>query len=116
MTIEELVFQALGDLAGGRIFPDFAPADTPTPYITYQVVGGAPLNFLTGDKPGKSNARVQISCWSQNRIEASNLGAQIEDAIRESTLLQPEVVTGRSSTFDEETQYRGSTQDFSLFY
>lgn len=116
MTIEELVRQALGDLAGGRIFPDFAPAGTVPPFITYQVVGGKPINFLTGDRPDRTNARVQINVWSKSRLDASVLGAEVEDAIRVAVMLQPEVLTGRNSTFDEETQYRGTMQDFSLFY
>lgn len=116
MTIEELVWQALGDLAGGRIFPDFAPADTPLPFITYQAVGGKPINFLGGEKPGLTNSRVQVNVWSKSRLEASALGAAVEDAIREAAALQPEVLTGRVATFDEQTQYRGTMQDFSLHH
>lgn len=116
MTIEELVRQALGNLAGGRIFPDFAPPNTELPLITYQVVGGRPINFQTGEKPGLTNARVQINVWAKGRIEASALGAQVEDAMREAVALQPEVLTGRAATFDEDTQYRGTMQDFSLHY
>ena len=116
MTIEELVRQALGDLAAGRIFPDFAPTDTDLPFITYQAVGGQPINFLTGEKPGLTNVRVQINVWSESRIEASSLGAAVESAMREAVALKPEVVTGRASTLDDVTQYRGTMQDFSLHY
>lgn len=116
MTIEELVRQALGDLAGGEIYPDFAPAGTAPPFITFQVVGGKAINFLTGDKPGVTNARVQVNVWAKTRLEASALGAAVESAMREAVALQPEVLTGRTSTFDEETQYRGVMQDFSLWY
>jgi hypothetical protein len=115
MTIEELVIAVLQALAGGRIFPDFAPEGTPTPYIVYQAVGGEPLNFLGGDNPGKTNARMQISVWAQTRLEASKLGQQVEDAMRAAANLQPEVLTGRVATYDETTRYRGTMQDFSLW-
>lgn len=115
MTAEALVFAALQHLAGGRVFPDVADPGTQTPYITYQAVGGAPINFVTGDRPAKQNVRMQVNVWSQGRIEASEIGAQIEDALRAATELQTEVSTGRVATYDETTQYRGTMQDFSLF-
>ena len=115
MTIEARVFAALQHLAGARIFPDVAPADTPPPYITYQAVGGAPLNFLTGEKPGKTNTRMQVSVWAATRLEASEIGAQVEDAMRAAVDLQPEVASGRASNYDELTTYRGTMQDFSLW-
>jgi Protein of unknown function (DUF3168) len=116
MTIEELIYAALQDLAGGRVFPDVAPENTPVPYITYQAIGGDPLNFLGGDRPDKANTRMQLNVWAATRIEASTLGAQVEDAVRAAVDLQPEVLTGRTATYDETTQYRGTMQDFSLFH
>jgi hypothetical protein len=115
MTIEAEVYAALQGLAGGRVFPDVAPENTAVPYITYQAVGGEPVNFLSGEAPGKTNARMQINVWAKTRIEASELGAQVEDAIRAATHLQPEVLTGRVATYDETTQYRGTMQDVSLW-
>ncbi len=115
MTVEEQVYAALQELFDGRFFPDVAPGGTAPPYGTYQAVGGVPVNFVSGDKPSKSNARVQISVWAVSRIEASALGAQVEDALRDVTALQTEVLTGRAATYDETTQYRGTMQDFSLW-
>jgi tetrahydromethanopterin S-methyltransferase subunit E len=116
MTIEEQVVAALQGLAGGRVFPDVAPEKTQVPYITYQAVGGEPVNFLTGEQPGKTNTRIQINVWAASRIEASQLGAQVEAAMRAAVALQPEVLTGRMSTFDEITRLRGMLQDFSIWY
>jgi len=113
MTIEAEVLTALRHLAGGQIFPDVAPEGTLPPYITFQGVGGEPVNFLTGDKPSKTNTRMQVNVWAANRLEASALGAQVEDALRGATHLQPEVLTGRVATSEE--KYRGTMQDFSLW-
>jgi len=115
MTPEEHVHGALSHLAGGRVFPDLAEVDTPTPYITYQVVGGEPLNFLTGDRPDKQRVRIQVNVWATRRIEASEIGMLVEDALRSVGALQVEVATGRVATYDEGTDRRGVMQDFMLF-
>jgi hypothetical protein len=116
MTLEEQIAGVLQALAGGQVYPDVAPANTAPPYITYQVVGGEPINFMTGEKPSATNARLQVNAWARSRIEASQLGVQIEDAIRAAVVLLPEVISGRVSTFDEATKYRGTMQDFSVWY
>nr|WP_267875335.1 DUF3168 domain-containing protein [Massilia oculi] len=103
-------------LAGGRVLPDFAPEGTALPFIVYQAVGGEPLNFISGEQPDKQKVRMQISVWAgESRLVASELGRQVEEAIRAATALQPEVATGRIATYDEETEYRGTRQDFYLF-
>lgn len=115
MTVEEQVYAVLKDLFGGRFFPDVAPGGTQTPYGTYQAVGGEPINFVSGDKPSKTNTRMQVNVWAGTRIEASELGAQVEDVLRNATSLQTEVLSGRVATYDETTQYRGTMQDFSVW-
>jgi hypothetical protein len=115
MTIEAQVYEVLKSLAGGRIYPDVAPEGEPVPYITYQAVGGEPINFLSGEAPGKTNTRMQLNVWAATRLVASEIGAQVEDAVRAAVDLQPEVLTGRVATYDETTQYRGTMQDFSLW-
>lgn len=115
MTIEARVSALLEELAPGAVFPDVAPEKTPVPYITYQAVGGDPLNFLGGDVPGKTNTRMQVNVWAKTRLEASALGALVEGAMRAAVDLQPEVLTGRVATYDETTKYRGTMQDFNLF-
>ncbi len=115
MTAEEHVHSALLHLAGGRIFPDVAGLGTDKPYITYQVVGGEPMNFLSGDRPAKQHVRIQVNVWSTRRIEASEIGMLVEDALRSAAALQTEVVSGRVATYDEETDLRGVMQDFMLF-
>lgn len=115
MIPEAYVRDALTTLVAGRVFSDFAPADTPRPFITFQAVGGEPLNFLSGDQPGKTNTRMQVNVWAEDRFDAAELGAQVEVAMRGAAGLQVDVITGRVSTFDEGTGYRGTMQDFSLW-
>jgi hypothetical protein len=118
MTIEEQLYTALQSLVAGRVFPDVAEQNTALPYITYQAVGGEPVNFLTGEKPGSTNVRMQVNVWAATRIGASTLGAQVENALRDTKSFQTEVLTGRVSTYDETdtVKYRGTMQDFSINY
>lgn len=116
MSLEEQVIAALTGLAGDRVFPDFAPEGTERPYIVYQAVGGEAINFVDGTPPGKRNARLQIAVWSDTRLSASSIAEQIEDAMRAAGQLQVTVLGAAVSTFDEETGYRGSRQDYSCWY
>ena len=115
MTAEAEIYTALVHLAGGRVLPDFAPEDTALPFIVYQAVGGEPVNFITGEQPEKQPVRMQVSVWAKTRLQASELGQQVEVAVRAASALQPEVATGRVAIYDEATQYRGTRQDFYLF-
>jgi hypothetical protein len=115
VTPEDHIDGVLAHLADGRVYPDVAPLDTDTPYITYQVAGGEPINFLSGDRPDKQFVRMQVNVWSNHRAEAAEIGMLVEDALRSATALQVEVVSGRTSTYDEETDSRGTMQDFMLF-
>lgn len=115
MTPEEHIAAALRHLAGGRVFPDVAEPDTTTPYITYQVTGGEPVTFISDDIPDKQNLHIQVRVWSRRREEASHIGAQAERALLAAASLQADVLTCRIASYDETTQYRGTTQDFQLF-
>ena len=115
MTPEDYIDGLLAPLVAGRVFPDVAPQGATVPYITYQAVGGDPINFLTGEAPDKSNTRMQVNVWAATRLEAAELGSQVEAAVRSAAQLQPEVLTGRVATYDDLTLHRGTMQDFSLF-
>lgn len=115
MTPESHIDELLAPLVNGRAFPDVAPQDAAVPFITYQAVGGDPMNFLTGEAPDKTNARMQVNVWAATRVEAAALGAHVESTMRAAVQLQPEVLTGRVSTYDELTGYRGTMQDFHVF-
>ena len=113
--MELQVYTALVGLVGARVFPDFAPTGTALPFMTFQQVGGDPINFVGGDIPDKERVRVQVNVWAATRTEASDLGRQAEHALRAVAGLQTEVLTGRIATYDETTEYRGTMQDFAFF-
>lgn len=115
MSIYVRILDALQDLAGGRVFPVVADEGVETPYIVVQRVGGTPMNLLTGENPERKSHRVQVSVWAADAVEAEQVAAQVEAAMRLAVDLQPEVLTGPVDTYDETTTYRGTRQDFSLF-
>lgn len=115
MTVHIEVCEALRGLAGDRVFPLVADEGTVTPFIVYQVVGGDTQEYLSGEKPEKKQRRVQVKVWSKSTIEAAQIAEQVEDALRAAVDLQAEVLTIPIDTFDEETKYRGTMQDFYLF-
>lgn len=115
MTIRTELRAALQSLAGGRVFPVVADEGVETPYIVFQVVGGEPGEYVSGDKPEKKQRRVQVNVWSKSTLEAEALAGHVEDALRAATHLQAEVLTEAIDTYDETTKYRGTMQDFYLF-
>lgn len=116
MSLESTIFNALRELVDNRIFADFAPEGTARPFITYQAVGGAPINMLDGTVPDKEFTRVQVNVWAATRLEASGLGKQAENILRGVAALQTTVLTGRIATFDEVAKLRGTMQDFEFFF
>ncbi|WP_054266722.1 DUF3168 domain-containing protein [Massilia antarctica] len=113
--MEIAVLGALQELAVGEVFADVAPVGTAPPYITFQAVGGAPINFLDGGVPSKELTRVQVNVWATTRLEATSIGKQAENALRVVAGLQTTVLTGRIATLDEPTGLRGTIQDFEFF-
>lgn len=116
MSTESLLFTTLKGLVSDRVYPDVGPAGVAVPYITWQQVGGASINFLdTSTLPSKANGRFQINTWAATRAEANALAKQVENAVRATTSLQPTVLSQPVATTDEETGRKGYRQDFSLW-
>jgi hypothetical protein len=122
MSLETAVYSTLKGLVENRVFRDIAPDDRPTlPRITFQQVGGRAVNFMSGDKPSKKNARVQINCWGLRRDDVMALARLVEDAMRANTLLATTVLGSAVSTFEPKAapngaDLYGAMQDFSVWY
>jgi hypothetical protein len=114
MSLDSQMYQLLQGFVDGRAYPDIAKDGASTPYITYQFVGGQPVNFLKQEVPDKSNTRVQVNVWSATRVEARAIAKQVEDAMRMSAM-QVTVLGQPVSVYEEDTKLRGSIQDFSVW-
>lgn len=115
MTVEADIFNLLKGMVANRCYPDEAPEGVARPYITYQQVGGRPLVYLERAVPSKKNGRFQISVWADTRSASASLGLQVEAALITATAFQAEAIGAPLATKDEDTGYRGSLQDFSIW-
>lgn len=64
-----------------RVFPDVAPGGTSAPYITYQHIGGRPLQWMDGTAADKRHTLMQINVWASTRLAALALVRQVESLI-----------------------------------
>ncbi|PRC93086.1 DUF3168 domain-containing protein [Solimicrobium silvestre] len=115
MSVESHITNALNPLVDQRVYPDIAPEQTKPPYITYQQVGGASVNFLNGAIPTKRNSRFQINVWAKTRDEAAKLSKRADKALRQAQELQTTVLGEAIAVIDQETKLRGTRQDFSFW-
>jgi hypothetical protein len=114
MSLESSLYTVLSGVCP-RTFPDIAPTTTAKPYVTYQQIGGAALNFLDKQVPSKRNARVQINVWADTRASAVSTMQAIEDAIRMSSAFQGEPESAMLSDYDHDMLVYGSAQDFNIW-
>lgn len=115
MTVESDILAALTSLVSARVYPDIAPQKAARPYIVYQQAGGEAVTFLERAVPSKKNGRFQINTWADTRLAAAALAVQIETAMTVATAFQAKPLGAPVALFDEETQLRGTTQDFSVW-
>lgn len=115
MSMETILIGALDPLVAGRVFPDVGPENVERPYITYQQVGGEPVNFLGGEVPSKSNARVQINVWGVSRQSVKEVARQAEAVLRATSGLSATVLTTGMGVYEPDTKLYGSMQDFSFW-
>jgi hypothetical protein len=112
--LETNIFNALSPLVGARVYPDIAPVGTTLPYITYQQVGGKPVNFLGAESSDKKNARMQINVWSASRLQAALISRSVEDYLV-LTPLFGSVEGGSIASYEPRLKLYGTMQDFSFW-
>lgn len=115
MTIEASLVSALNGLVSNRVYPDVAPLGCSIPYITYQQVGGEAISFLEKAVPSIKNGRFQVNVWAASRAAANALALQIESALVTASTMQTKPSAAFVSTHDEETNYYGCLQQFSVW-
>lgn len=115
MTIDTMLFEALGPVVDGRAYPDVAPANAALPRIVHQQVGGVAPNYQEGTLPDQENSRVQVATWATTRTEATAVAKLAETALLAHPVLQVTRLGGRVSVHEEETNLYGARQDFSVW-
>lgn len=115
MSFESDFRSVLVSLAGGRIYPDVPPDVPQFPYISYQQVGGRPLEFTEGSKPSHANARMQLDAWAKTRAEANALMRQAEALLRASAF-KAQPLTKIVANYQPALKLYGARQDFGLWH
>lgn len=100
-----------------RVYPDFAPAGTQPPWVTYQAIGGRALRWLDGTAADKRHTLLQVNAYSNTRAATLALIRSIEDALRASTAINAQPAAEPYSTIDADLTppLYGSHQDFDIY-
>jgi hypothetical protein len=113
-SAESITYGALKTLAGGRVYPDVAPASPVKPYIVYQSVGGVDETTFDG-ADSLQNSRMQVSVWSASRGEAGAIIQQVRAALTAEPV-RGVPIGAPVSVYEDDTKLYGSQQDFSIWY
>lgn len=65
-----------------RVYGGTAPFGTQAPYITWQHIGGNPIDFLDNTAADKRNAQIQVNAWARSAMESFALMQSAEAALR----------------------------------
>lgn len=114
MILEEKLVELI-KVVCPRVKPDFAPTNTARPYVTFQQIGGAVLDYIDPSVPSIENAVVQVNVWADSRLEAKTLMKQIEAALIAAVTVQSTPISACASDFDADMNIYGSRQDFSIW-
>jgi hypothetical protein len=113
-TAESIVDAALSQIAGGRIYPDVAPAGAAKPYVVFQSVGGVDETTFDGLNE-LQNSRMQVAVWSLNRPEAATVMQQILQALTAAPV-RGTPIGAPVSVYEDDTKLFGSRLDVSIWF
>lgn len=114
MILEQGLYELIAQLCP-RVYPDFAPAGTAPPYVTWQQFGGPSPVYLDGSLPDRRGAWIQVSAWAATRSDANALMLAIEAALCASVGLIARPQGALMATVSEDDGIRGATQDFQIW-
>lgn len=86
MSIQSDIVTALASVAGGRVYPQIAPADAALPFVVYRVLTKNPLGLLTGHG-GATQYSVVFECYAETYAAALTLAGQVTTAVEAAATL-----------------------------
>lgn len=113
-SAESIVDAALSQIAGGRIYPDVAPAGAAMPYVVFQSVGGVDETTFDGLNE-LQNSRMQVVAWGEDRLSVALLMQQILRALTAAPVLGTPI-GAPVSVYEDDTKLFGSRLDISIWY
>lgn len=86
MSLQSDIVTALAAVAGGRVYPQVAPADAALPFVVYRVLSKSPLNLLSGHG-GITQYSVIFECYASTYAASLTLAGQVATAIEAAAAL-----------------------------
>lgn len=116
MTIHAAVYSILTadtgvtDLVSTRIYPIIAPESASMPYITVQRIDSQHEHFMLGSS-GMTRQRVQIDCWSDSMLSASNVAEAVRESLDSYRGTVGSLDIRRASLESEDDEYEPPSDD-----
>jgi hypothetical protein len=89
-------------IIAGRVYPNKVPLDGAVPAVSYQLIDGAPENYLA-ENPGIDNGVYQINCWAEDMTTVNALANAARDVLQQ----HGQIIRYIVMDFDEETKWQG---------
>lgn len=108
------IFQTLGPLVDGRVYPLQVTEDdlADTPFIIYQSITGRPLNTIDGHT-GHEWVRTQIDIYHDDLYQCTILANKAIEAL--TNKIKASEYGGQSQSYDPEARLYRIMIDFSLW-
>ncbi len=85
MSLQAALITALAGVAGGRVYPQMAPENTPYPLVNYRVLNREPIVTIHGTVLAV-DYQVVFECWGATYASAMSTSDAVRAAIRASGL------------------------------
>lgn len=97
-----------------RVFVGVAPYGTAMPYVTWQHIGGDPLDYLDNTAAATRNAQIQVNTWAATPLQAFTLMQQIEAALRAERAFLAKPLSEPIGAYAEVDDISGYLQTYSI--
>ncbi len=111
MTAEEYLYDIIGDLADGNVYPLHAYQAGSFPYIVYSRASTSPITGLCGDY-GSGFARMQVDIVSNTYESARSLASQVRSAC---SSYKGILIQNQNDISEPERNIYRIVQDYSIF-
>lgn len=90
---------------------DYAPQDTPRPYVTWSTISAVPAQGF--DLPDIDNARVQVNCFADTSPARDALAKAVQVAMENGGVNV--MISDNGDSYDQPTNLYRQSMDFSLW-
>jgi len=84
------------------------------PYVTWQHVGGDPLDYVDNTVAAQRNAQIQVNTWAATPLQAFALLQQIEATLRAELAFIAQPLSEPVGAYDDADVVSGYIQTYSI--